>query len=180
MVAANLMRSERRSLLVRGLMLGVLVGACFTSVRETQGQVSAIDYCGQGNDWLKKKDYDRAVADCNQAIRLDPNLVAAYLVRGRAWSLKKEYDRAIADYDQAIKLDPANSVAYCNRGVAWHHKKEYDRAIADCDQAILLNADFAAAYLIRSLAWNDKKEYDLSHCRLQPRARARSQQRLRL
>ena len=67
-------------------------------------------------DFLKK-DYDRAIADYDQAIRVDPLPgVAAddrgrtgtnvYNNRGYAYFAKKDYARAIADYDRAIKVDP--------------------------------------------------------------------------
>ena len=66
-----------------------------------------------------KKEYDKAIADYDQAIRLDPKYAAAYHNRGLAWYAKKEYDKAIADYDEAIRLDPKYAVAYDNRGDAW-------------------------------------------------------------
>ena len=53
-----------------------------------------------------KGDQDRAIADYDQAIRLDPGLAHAYANRGSAYTDKMDYDRAIADLDQAIRLDP--------------------------------------------------------------------------
>jgi tetratricopeptide (TPR) repeat protein len=158
MVAANLMRSECRSLFVRRLTLGVLLGACFASA--TQAQYSAVDYYNQGVAWAENGKYDRAIADFNQAIRLDPNYAYAYNNRGYAWNGKKEYDRAIADYDQAIRLDPKYAKAYSNRGYAWSSKQEYDRAIADFSQAIRLDANLADAYHGRGEAWENKGEYN--------------------
>src|SRR5947199_7670032 len=40
---------------------------------------------------------DRALADCSEAIGLDPQLAAARVGRGDSWRLKREFDRAIAD-----------------------------------------------------------------------------------
>ena len=158
MVAA--MCLERRSLLVWGLILGVLIGACFASMEQTQAQNSAVDYYNRGYAWNTKKDYDRAIADFTEAITLAPNYAAAYNNRGYAWSQKKEYDRAIADFDQAIRLDPGNAYAYNNRGYSWNGKKEYDRAIADFNQAIRLDLNYAHAYNNRGDAWNGKQQYD--------------------
>jgi tetratricopeptide (TPR) repeat protein len=133
------------------LVLGVLLGACFTSVRQTQAQHSAADYDRQGAAWVKKGEYDQAIADYNQAVRLDPDYAYAYNNRGKAWNRKKEYDRAIADLNQAIRLDPNYAHAYNNRGNAWSGKKEYDRAIADYNQALRLDPNYA--YACNSLAW---------------------------
>ena len=66
-----------------------------------------------------KKDYDKAIADYNEAIRLDPGYAHAYNGRGKTWSAKKDYDKAIADYNEAIRLYPGYVHAYCNRGVAF-------------------------------------------------------------
>ncbi len=160
MVAATLVRPKPQFLLVRRLALGLLVGACFASVRHAQAQNSALDYYNQGSSFDKRREYDRAIAAYNQAITLNPNYIQAYNNRGNAWGKKGEYDRAIADFNQAIRLDPRYASAYCNRGAAWNGKKEYDRAIADFNQAIGLDPNFALAYQNRACAWNGKKEYN--------------------
>ena len=59
------------------------------------------------------------IADYDQAIKLDPNLAAAYFNRGLVHRRSGSADRAIADYDQAIKLNPNNVAAYNNRGIAY-------------------------------------------------------------
>src|SRR5262249_37864389 len=71
----------------------------------------AMAYKNRGNAYYSKKDYDGAIADYNEAIRIDPSQaltyhVVAYVNRARIYSDKKDYDRAIADYSEAIRLDP--------------------------------------------------------------------------
>ena len=53
-----------------------------------------------------KKEYDKAIADYTEAIRLDPKDAAAYCNRGNAWSDKEEYDKAIADFDRGHPARP--------------------------------------------------------------------------
>jgi lipoprotein NlpI len=103
-----------------------------------------------------KGDPDRAITDCNEAIRLDPKLANAYLNRGKAYSDKDDFDRAIADYDQAIKLNPKSSTAYNNLCDAYLDKGDNDRAITDCDEAIRLDPTFAVAYRNRGNAYRYK------------------------
>jgi uncharacterized caspase-like protein len=51
-------------------------------------------------------DIDRAIADADEALRLDPRSDSAFYWRGNAWSDKADYGRAIADYDEALRLNP--------------------------------------------------------------------------
>ena len=63
-------------------------------------------------------EYDRAIQDYDQAIRLNPNYASAFNNRGLAYVNKGDNDRAIQDYDQAIKLNPNDTVAIKNRADA--------------------------------------------------------------
>ncbi len=109
---------------------------------------------------LVKKDYDRAIAVCTQAIRLDPQRTEAYFLRGSTWERKGHLTEAIADLTEAIRLDPQHAPAYSNRGAAWVQLNELDRAIADLDRAIRLDPREEAAYVNRGNARIRKHEPD--------------------
>ena len=117
-------------------------------------------YYNRGIAYEKKGEYDRAIADYDTAIKLNPKNATAYNNRGIAYSKKGEYDRAIADYDTAIKLNPNYAMTYSNRGVAYDGKGQYDRAIADYDMAIKLNPKYARAYNNRGNAYEKKGDRD--------------------
>jgi tetratricopeptide (TPR) repeat protein len=116
-----------------------------------------------------KGDYDRALADCNEAIRLDAKSAAAFNDRGIVYQRKSDLDRAIADFTEAIRLDPKLSDAFNNRGNAYADKNDRDRAIADFDEAVRLDPKDAIAYRNRGLTYKDnrgltyKEKGDLDH-----------------
>src|SRR5204862_543460 len=85
----------------------------------------------QGDTSFDNRDYDRAIADFSEAIRLIPKNATAFNGRGKAYANKRDYDRAIADYSEAIRLDPKYVFAFNNRGNAYRNKGDTDRAIAD-------------------------------------------------
>jgi len=109
-------------------------------------------------EWNKKQESDKAIADCNQAIRLEPNDTNAFFNRGYAYKAKGRYDRAIEDYDQAIRLNPNHADAINNRGNTYNSKGQYDRAIEDYNQAIRLNPNYATAFYNRGASWARKND----------------------
>jgi tetratricopeptide (TPR) repeat protein len=134
---------------------------------EVRRNPSAAAYNIRGMIWNQKGEYDIAIADFNEAIRLDPHQSRYYNARGKTRCLKSEYDQALADLNEAIRLDPKFPQAYCNRGSAWLGKKQYDKAIVDYNEALRLDPQDAMIYNNRGDTWNEKKEYDkaLSDCR---------------
>jgi tetratricopeptide (TPR) repeat protein len=63
-------------------------------------------YSNRCDSYRLKGDLDRAIADCNQAIALDPKFAFAYSNRGDAYKAKGDNNRAAADFNEAIRLDP--------------------------------------------------------------------------
>ena len=71
----------------------------------------------RGHVYDLKGQHDRAKAEYDRAIELDPDPgnAAAFVRRARSYEGKRDYDRAIQDLDQALKLEPRNAVALNNR-----------------------------------------------------------------
>lgn len=97
-------------------------------------------------------EYQKAIADCTEAIRIDPSLSMAYSLRGEAHLELGEHEQAIADYTEAIRIDPDDPVAYRLRRAAHLELGEYERVIRDCGLAIRRDPTDADAYCDRGLA----------------------------
>ena len=94
-----------------------------------------------------KADFDLAMADFTEALKLDPKMTVAYLNRGTCYTRILEYEKAVEDYSKAIQLDPANKRAYRSRGEVNKALSEGLRQMGDKDKAAELKAlsdkDFA-------------------------------------
>jgi len=99
--------------------------------------------------WWAKQDFDRALSDCNEAIRLYSGNPGPYLNRGNAYLSKSDPERALADFNAAIRLDPKSAWAYASRGNLYKNKGDADRALADLNEAIKLDPSYALALFSR-------------------------------
>jgi tetratricopeptide (TPR) repeat protein len=125
--------------------------AIIESGREPESNLAAL-FTNRGNAYDIKGQYDLAIKDLDQAIKLNPNFAAAFNSRGTVFGHKNQNDRAIQDYDQAIRLKPDYADAFFNRGYTYSLKGQNDRAIQDYDQAIRIKPNFALALKFRGEA----------------------------
>jgi lipoprotein NlpI len=96
----------------------------------------AAAHYNRGNAYAAKGDQAAAIADYDEAIRLESRNAPALNNRGTARSEKGETEAALADFSAALKLNPRFASAYFNRANAYAAKGEADRAIADYTLAI--------------------------------------------
>lgn len=123
------------------------------------GKVLAAVFSNRGAVYYGKKDYNRAIADFSEAIRIDPDFTNAFHNRGLAYYDKNDYDHAIADYSEVIRLNPKDASAHRDRGLAYSNKNDFDRAIADFSEAIRLKPDYADAFYNRGIAFEKKQDW---------------------
>ncbi len=104
----------------------------------------AIAYFGRGTAYSAQGDHDRAIADFDEVIRIDPKAAQAFYVRAISWAQKNEVDRAIADCTSAIELDAKQRGAYELRAELWTKKGEPEKAEKDKAAAAELPAPASA------------------------------------
>jgi len=109
----------------------------------------AAAYYNRGNANSAKGDFAAAIADYDEAIKLDPKNARAIANRGTAHSESGDADAAIADFDAAIKRDPRLASAYFNRANTYAAKGEAGRAIADYTAALRYDRRNVNAYIAR-------------------------------
>jgi tetratricopeptide (TPR) repeat protein len=93
-------------------------------------------------------EWDKALADHNESIRLQPRWGQWYLWRGNYYLAKDDFEKAAADFDRAAELDWKESTLDKLRTLARFRLKHYDKALASIAKALELRPDD-----FRSFAW---------------------------
>ena len=100
---------------------------------------------------LAGQELDRALADCNAAVRARPK-VAAYLdSRGLVYLRRGQYAKAIGDYDAALALAPGKAWALYGRGVAEQRLGKTAAGQADVAAATALSPRIAEEAAARGI-----------------------------
>jgi tetratricopeptide (TPR) repeat protein len=128
-----------------------------TSIRRTepaqqlgpQAGDGASHFWNRGIAFASLRQFDKALADFDEAIRLDPNDPKTYAFRGDLLSSRGNIDRAIADYSHAIRLAPANPDSYFRRAEVYRIARNGSAALADINECIRLAPDLAKPRLAR-------------------------------
>ena len=138
----------------------IRIAACTRNIQSGRftGPNLAVAFANRGLAYKRKGQWDRAIADYDEAIRLNPDLAETFANRGTAYYYKGQIGRALKDYHEAIRLKPEFSRAFSNRGNVYRKKGQFDRAIEDYDEAIRLDPDNAQVFADRGLAYEKKGE----------------------
>ncbi len=105
------------------------------------------------------EDATHALADCDIALRLDPDDALAHGVRGAARAAVQNYSGALTDFSDVIRLKPKDPDAYRDRGVARMSNRDFDGALADFTEAIRLDPASVPALMSRATAWMTKNDH---------------------
>lgn len=145
-----------QNLIVRTAFKVLLLSALLATPEFLGAQGSSAEVHWQkGNDYLTAQQWEQALKEYDQALKLDPNHVKSYIGRGVAYLSTKQYDQALADFNRALKLDPAGPEAYgayLNRGLAYRDKGQFDQALADFNKSLELNPDNTLALYYKASA----------------------------
>jgi tetratricopeptide (TPR) repeat protein len=90
-------------------------------------------------------DLDGAIAELQEALRLDPNYSHAHNNLGAALRDREDLDGALAEFREAIRLDSEYATAHNNLGVTLGMKGDLDGALKEIREAIQLDPRDAKA-----------------------------------
>ena len=136
----------------------IQIAACTRNIQSGRftGRNLAVAFTNRGLAYKRKGQWDRAIADYSEAIRLKSDDAQVFNNRGNAFYYNGQLNRAIKDYDDAIRLQPDLAVAFSNRGNVYRKQGRFDRAIKEYDKAIHLEPNDAQVFADRGLAYEKK------------------------
>jgi Tfp pilus assembly protein PilF len=114
----------------------------------------------RGSAYYDKGEYDIAISDFNDALRIVPPGGIIFHNRGNAWRGKGDYAKAIADYDQSIRLGPPSAFSWQNRGISKLALGDLDGALADLNEAIRLDPALPQPRTNRAVIWRARGDLD--------------------
>ncbi|MBA2398856.1 MAG: tetratricopeptide repeat protein [Bradyrhizobium sp.] len=122
-------------------------------------------YANRGDAYRLKGQTDLAIADYDQAIRLEPHRSITHHNRALAYQAKGDFDRAIADYSQAIsrwhlRTNTSKAEYLSHRADAYKQKGDLALSKADYDAAIRLSSHDSDLYYNRGLLFKAMNEPD--------------------
>jgi tetratricopeptide (TPR) repeat protein len=109
----------------------------------------AQDYFNRGLDKLHSGQWQEALDEFSEAIKLRPDIAVGWRYRSYAFADAGNFLRAIADLDEAIRLNPDDVQSYYDRGQHLLRQRQYELALADCNKAIELEPARADVIALR-------------------------------
>ncbi|MDR0718741.1 MAG: tetratricopeptide repeat protein [Treponema sp.] len=113
-----------------------------------------------GEDFYKKGDYPKAVAEYSASISLKDDNITAHVSRGNGYRKMGEIEKAIADYSKALSLQKDYAEVYNYRGYLYSALGDHRKAVADYTNAIKYRKNYADAFFNRGCAWAELEEWD--------------------
>ena len=111
-------------------------------------------YNNRAGIFFKKRDYDHAIQDYDESIKLNPENINAYIYRGHCNEHKLNHEQAIRDYKRALAINPENAEPYVHIGVLHASLGNHEKAIQYFDKALSLDSGSPYTYLNRGYSYS--------------------------
>ena len=92
----------------------------------------------RGVAYFKLGQFDKAIADFERTVVLDPARVDAYKYLAHLYLKKQDYRKVAEYYSEVLKYEPDNAAVLSNRASALYYTGDYAQAVKDAERAIEL------------------------------------------
>lgn len=98
------------------------------------------------------ENYDEAIAQLDEAIKLDSGYGDAFYNRGLAHKESDHHSKALTDFNALLKIAPEDSYGYMQKADVYRRMEDHLLAVEYLDYALKLNPELGYAYKLRSLS----------------------------
>ncbi|MCX9025369.1 MAG: tetratricopeptide repeat protein [Candidatus Methanoperedens sp.] len=119
----------------------------------------AMIYASLGMNYAHKKEYQKAIKNCNKALELDTNNNYALIQLALIWNSLNNFNRAIEVCNFAIIINPDIAENHYHRGLIYSNFGQWENAIKDYSIAVELKPNLSDAYINRGNAYGHLKLY---------------------
>ncbi len=123
----------------------------------------ADEYYRQALEAYRKRSYDTAINDMNDAISLQPRRSEFYAARGFFYLEDGVDDKAQADFQQALRLYPQEMLAHYGRGVIAYKTGNMEEALAHFSDAYKGDPKRPETLYYLALIYHRQKQHEVAH-----------------
>jgi len=95
---------------------------------EGNNKDKALQYKNQGNEFFKRKDYNKAIEAYTKAINLNPMDATYYGNRAACYFNLRNYSKCISDCNDALDIDSKFAKAWARKGRSLYYLARFDEA----------------------------------------------------
>ena len=114
----------------------------------------------QGNDFKKKKEFEKAIECYERIIKLEPKNSDAWYNMGDAFDNLMKFKEAIKSYHNTIKFDQNNAKAWYNMGAVYFDLEKPKKAIKCFKKTVEINPSDSEAWHNLGVISNKLKKHD--------------------
>lgn len=90
-----------------------------SQIADTETVFTANTWFDRGNVSMANRQYNEAIKEYTETIRMNSHMGRAYLRRGQAYLAAGEYQEALEDFEEAANINPQLVQAYIGKGYAY-------------------------------------------------------------
>jgi len=176
----HLLQSPKKSIKSAAIYIGMAAMLLFTITTFNRNKVwfdsvslwtdvleknpkSITAFVNRGYMYNQYQEYDKAIYDCNEGLKLDSNYFKFYINRGVSFRNTGRFDLAIADFSKAIEKNPKSFDTYLDRGILYTDQlMKYDQGISDFKVFLGYRPDDVNGNYNLGVAYYKKQDFDSS------------------
>jgi tetratricopeptide (TPR) repeat protein len=115
---------------------------------------------GRAHEYMKLKEYSKAISDYNKADKLQPDEYIVLASRGWTYYMAGQYDKALQDCERAVNLKSDPYDALDTIGWVYFKKGKYDQALDYFNKALAVKSDHPESLCGKGAILCEQEKYD--------------------